>query len=299
MKILVTGALGYIGTELLYRLGHRSDVTVYAIDNNEDAIKTRLGFLMRHPNIHFINADITNISAVRQLPRVDRIVHLAAVVGYMHCDNTPDLARLTNILGTHNIANLVTPTVFLSTGSVYGKIGHECDETVDLNPQTLYAETKVEGEHIIKSVQHTVLRPATAFGLSFKVRHDLLVHTLAQDAIRYGKIKLYQPNAMRSFYSVGKLAELCEYACDHFEKFDGRTFNVGCESGNVKKVEIANMIKQHADFQLELVDGEDLDTRNYNVRYDRLRAVWARYDEDFPAKIESVVGYYKQWITKQ
>ena len=299
MKILVTGALGYIGTELLYRLGHRSDVTVYAVDNSIDAIKSRLGFIVRHPNIHFINADITDIAAVRQLPKVDRIVHLAAVVGYIHCGNTPELARLTNILGTYNIASLATPTIFLSTGSVYGKIGSECDESVDLHPQTLYAETKVEGECIIRSVPYTILRPATAFGLSFKVRHDLLVHTLAQDAIRHGKIKLYQPTAMRSFYSVGKLAELCEYACDNFHKFENNTFNVGCESGNVKKVDIANMIKQHAEFDLEVVDGEDLDTRDYNVRYEKLKSVWKGYDEDFPAKIQSVVGYYQQWIRKQ
>lgn len=299
MRILVTGALGYIGTELLYRLAHRSDVTVYAVDNDPEAIKTRLGFLLRHNNLHFINMDITDISAVRRLPSADRIVHLAAVVGYMHCDNTPDIARLTNILGTHNVVSLNKPTIFLSTGSVYGTIGSECDETVTLNPQTLYAETKVEGERIVKSVPHTILRPATAFGLSFKVRHDLLVHTLAQDAIRYGHIKLYQPQAMRSFYSVGKLAELCEFACDNFEKFDGQVFNVGCESGNVRKIDIVNMIKENTVLEVELVEGSDLDTRDYNVRYDRLRSVWSNYDEDFEAKIKTVIGYYKKWIRKQ
>ena len=59
------------------------------------------------------------------------------------------------------------------------------------------------------------------------------------------------------------------------------------------------MIKQHAEFDLEVVDGEDLDTRDYNVRYEKLKSVWKGYDEDFPAKIQSVVGYYQQWIRKQ
>lgn len=299
MKILVTGALGYIGTEFLYRLANRQDITVYAVDNDQEAIKTRLGFLLRYPNINFINADVTDINALKRLPKADIIVHLAAVVGYMQCDHTPELARLTNILGTYNIAQLGLPTIFLSTGSVYGKIGEVCDELVSLNPQTLYAETKAEAETIIKAVPHTILRPATAFGLSFKIRHDLLVHTLIQDAIRNSKIRLYQPEAMRSFYSVQKLAELCEYACDHFDAFSNKTLNVGCESGNVRKVDIAKIVRNYAEFDLEIVAGEDHDTRNYNVKYDRLREIWLKYDEDFHAQIGSIVGYYQRWIKKQ
>jgi nucleoside-diphosphate-sugar epimerase len=295
MKILITGALGYIGTELLYRLSNRPDITVYAVDNNLESIKSRLGFLLRFPNIHFINADITNPSDVKKLPKVDRIVHLAAIVGYVSCGETPDLARLTNILGTHNIADLQTPTVFLSTGSVYGEIGNECDESVDLNPQTLYAETKVEGERIIKNTRHVILRPATAFGLSFKVRHDLLVHTLIQNAINNNHIQLYQPNSMRSFYSVQKIAELCEYVCDQFDAFENKILNVGCESGNVKKVDIVSMIQQYHEFSLEIIEGKDLDTRDYNVRYEKLKSLWKDYDENFPEKIESIVGYYKKW----
>lgn len=295
MKILVTGALGYIGTELLYRLANRPEITVYAVDHNIESIQARLGFLLRFPNIHFINADITNVSDLKKLPKVDRIVHLAAIVGYIRCSETPDLARLTNILGTYNIADLQIPTIFLSTGSVYGEIGSECEEEIDLNPQTLYAETKVEGERIIKNTRSVILRPATAYGLSFKVRHDLLVHTLIQNAINHNHIQLYQPNAMRSFYSVQKIAELCEYICDEFDKFENKTLNVGCESGNVKKVEIVSMIQKYHKFTLEIIDGKDLDTRDYNVKYDKLKTLWKDYDEDFSKKIESIVEYYKQW----
>lgn len=295
MKILITGALGYIGTELLYRLSRRPDITVYAVDNDLTSIQSRLGFLLRFPNIHFINADIANIKDVKKLPKVDRIIHLAAIVGYISCGQTPELARLTNILGTHNIADLQTPTVFLSTGSVYGEIGSECDENTALNPQTLYAETKAEGERIIKNTRHVILRPATAFGLSFKVRHDLLVHTLIQDALNHNHIQLYQPAAMRSFYSVQKLAELCEYICDTFETFENNILNVGCKSGNIKKVDIVSLIQKYHNFSLEIIEGKDLDTRDYNVRYDKLKSLWKDYDENFSEKIESIIGYYKTW----
>jgi nucleoside-diphosphate-sugar epimerase len=295
MKILITGALGYIGTELLYRLGKQTHSEIIAVDNNIDSIKSRLGFVLQYPNIKFINADITDYDQVQQLPKADIIVHLAAVVGYITCGETPELANLTNIVGTRNIASLNTPTIFLSTGSVYGKIGDTCDENVTLNPQTLYAETKVKGEEIIRQIQHTILRPATAFGLSFKVRHDLLVHNLMQDAIYKKHIKLYQPEARRSFYSVQKIAELIEYISFNYSKFDGVTFNVGCESGNVTKRSICNLISKHVTYELEIIDGEDLDSRDYNVKYEKLQNLWDNYNEDFESHIFKIAEYYKSW----
>lgn len=294
-KILVTGALGYIGTELLYRLSKRTDIEIHALDNDLLSIQTRLGFLLRHDNIKFYNVDITNINDLKKIPEVDIIIHLAAVVGYITCNETPESAKLTNILGTYNISLLQKPTVFLSTGSVYGEIGSTCDETVMTNPQTLYAETKLEGERIIKQTRHTILRPGTAFGLSFKVRHDLLIHTLIQDALSNNYIKLYQPESMRSFYTVQKLAELCEYICDNFEKFENEIVNVGCESGNIKKKEIVDIISKYHEFELKIVPGKDLDTRDYNVKYDKLKNLWPDYDEKFQDKIEKIIGYYRNW----
>jgi nucleoside-diphosphate-sugar epimerase len=295
MKILVTGALGYIGTELLYRLGHQTHSEIIAVDNSIDSIKSRLGFVLRYPNIKFINADITDYTQVQQLPKVDIIVHLAAVVGYITCGETPELADLTNVTGTRNIAALNTPTIFLSTGSVYGKIGDTCDESIELNPQTLYAETKVKGEEIIRQIPHTILRPATAFGLSFKVRHDLLVHNLMQDAIYKKHIKLYQPEARRSFYSVQKIAELIEYISFNFSNFSGVTLNVGCESGNVTKRNICDLISKHVTYNLDIVEGEDLDSRDYNVKYQKLQTLWGNYNEDFESHISKIAEYYKSW----
>lgn len=287
--------MGYIGTELLSRLCNQTHSTIYAVDNNVDSIKNRLGSFLRYPNIKFINADITDIEQVKELPKVDLIVHLAAIVGYIFCGNTPELARQTNIVGTQNIASLNTPIVFLSTGSVYGEIGHICDETVELNPQTLYAETKIQGEQIVRNVEHTILRPATAYGLSYKVRNDLLVHNLSRLAVSTGEIDLYQPSAMRSFYSVQKLAELVEYICFNFSKFNGITFNAGCESGNVTKLQVAQLISEYVNTDIIIREGKDQDSRDYNVNYELLRGLWENYEEDFTSHIEQIVGYYKSW----
>ena len=295
MKILITGAMGYIGTELLYRLSSQTHTQIFAVDNDIAALRDRSGFFSRSPNIRVINADITNAAQVMALPKVDLIVHLAAVVGYIQCGQTPELAMKTNVDGTALLTQLGTPMIFLSTGSVYGEIGDVCKEDVDLNPQTLYAETKVMGETLVKQIPNVILRPATAFGMSFKVRHDLLVHNLTIDAIKNKRIRLYQPDAMRSFYSVQKIAELLEYIAFNFSKFDGKTMNVGCRAGNVKKKTIAEILLTYCDFDLEIIDGKDLDTRDYHVNYDLLESHWNQLDENFDLQVEKIVRYYKTW----
>lgn len=291
MKILLTGALGYIGCETLLRFAQRPDITVYALDNDVNAIRERGAYFLRYPNIKIINADITKEFTV---PDVDIVVHLAAMVGYMACNTQPEHTQLVNVVGTRNVVELGKPTVFFSTGSVYGEIGDSCDESVPVNPRTVYAITKHQGEEIVKAVPHVIFRPATAFGLGMKTRHDLLPHDLTRQAVANQGIELYQPDARRSFYSVQKIAELIEYTCDHFELFENNIFNVGCESGNIVKKRIIGLIQQQIDFDCRIVKGADADTRDYNVHYAKLKAVWPNYSEDFESRFPAIVEYYRQ-----
>ena len=295
MKILITGALGYIGGECLLRFSQRPDITVYAIDNDCKAIADRGAFFQRYSNIHIVNCDITDIDQLRKVPQVDIVVHLAAKVGYVSSSSDPRATEQINVLGTANIASLYTPTIFFSTGSVYGRIGKVCDETVTPNPQTVYAQTKLLGEHALQNVEHVIFRPATAYGLSLKVRHDLIVHDLIQQIIKNSRVEIYQPTAMRSFYSVQKLAELVEYTCDHFDKFKNKVFNVGCDSGNVTKQQLVDLLKLHLEFEYATVDGADADTRDYNVDYSLLAQSWTHQNECFENNLISVIDYYSQW----
>ena len=295
MKIILTGALGYIGCETLLRFAHRPDITVYAVDNDSTAIRDRGAYFMRWPNIHIINCDVTDLAQVQQLPPADIVVHLAARVGYTSSELDPEQTKRINIIGVENIARLGIPVVFFSTGSVYGKIGQVCDETVQANPQTTYAETKYQGEQVIKQIDHVIFRPATAYGLSLKTRHDLIIHDLAQQAVKKNQLQIYQPGARRSFYSVQKLAELVEYTCDNFEVFKNNTYNVGCESGNVTKQQVLDRISAECEFDYVTVPGADADTRDYNVDYSKLRSVWPNYNETFDQQIAAIVEYYKHW----
>ena len=295
MKIILTGALGYIGSEALLRFAQRPDITVYAVDNDADAIRVRGAYFMRYPNIKIINCDVTNLQQVQQLPSADLIVHLAAKVGYLSSSRDPELTEKINVKGVENIVTLGTPVVFFSTGSVYGKIGAICDETVAPNPQSIYATTKYQGEQIVKQVEHVIFRPATAYGLGLKTRHDLIVHDLIQQAITKQQLEIYQPQACRSFYSVQKLAELVEFVCDNYPQFKNNTYNVGCNSGNVTKQQLLDLLEKQIEFKWIRIPGNDADTRDYNVSYKKLQSVWFNYNETFADKIPSIVKYYKQW----
>jgi len=296
MKIILTGALGYIGSETLLRFAQTPAITVYAVDNDARAICDRGAYYMRYPNIHIINCDITNLAQVKQLPQADLIVHLAAKVGYLSSGSNPKLTEEINIRGVENIATLNTPVIFFSTGSVYGQIGELCDETVAPNPQSVYAKTKYCGEQIIKQIEHIIFRPATAYGLSLKTRHDLIVHDLTQQAVKNQQLEIYQPEARRSFYSVQKLAELIEFACANYSIFKNNTYNVGCESGNVTKQQLFELLQEHIDFDWRRIIGVDADSRDYNVNYSKLKLVWPNFNETFVDKIPAIVEYYKQWL---
>jgi len=295
MKIMITGAAGYLGGEILNQIANRTQHQLISVDNDAESLRTRAGFTMQHNNVTWYNADITDARQVAALPRPDMIVHLAAIVGYVLCGQTPELSRKTNITGTQIISDLDVPTIFLSTGSIYGEIGMNCIESTTPNPMTLYAETKLIGEGIVRHGSHVILRPATAYGLSLKVRHDLLVHTLSLDAVVKKKIELYQPNAMRSFYSIQKIAELIGYIIENYSKFENETINVGCHSGNVNKRQVVELIAEQCTFDLDLIQGKDLDTRDYHVDYTKLEQLWPGIDENFQEHVAKIVRYYQLW----
>jgi nucleoside-diphosphate-sugar epimerase len=109
-------------------------------------------------------------------------------------------------------------------------------------------------------------------------------------------LDIYQPEARRSFYSVQKLAELIEFACDNYSLFKNGTYNVGCESGNVTKQQLLDLLSEHIKFNWSRINGADADTRDYNVSYSKLQSVWPNYNETFSDQIPTIVEYYKQWL---
>lgn len=289
MKVLITGALGYIGNEIIKRLISKK-IDIYAVDRDHVSAERFLPLWIGYNNFNYIHTDICNL----KLFDVDLIIHLASRVGYIECDKYPDDAIQTNVEGTKVIASFNKPTLHFSTASVYGNLTEICTELSPCNPQTLYAKTKLKSEDIIKSIKnYCIVRPATAYGLSYKTRNDLLIHTLARLATHKKRIDLFQPDAMRTFYHVGKIADFASYWVDNPYLYDKQIINLGHQNCTVTKLTIINKIANYCDFDLEVVPGTDPDARDYNVDYSKFNNLYENNYDDLDLHIENIVKYYK------
>lgn len=265
MRILVTGGYGFVGTQLLSILPKGHHVTV--LDN----LMGYAGELPHSvPNNHtYVFGDIRDPFLVSEIVRLyDVVIHLAGIVGYPACRVDPKLAEEVNIYGTKNIADALTRTqkcIFISSSSVYG---HQTADIVDESdfpdPLTEYAVHKLEGEEIIKhsAAKWVILRPATAFGMSERLRLDLLPNTLIHDALVYKQIKVYEPKAIRPFFHVLDFARALLHIVDGHVPWN-KTYNLGNPDLVMTKLALINKIAEMTECEVIPMDGKDLDQRNY------------------------------------
>ncbi|OGV62081.1 MAG: hypothetical protein A2498_07645 [Lentisphaerae bacterium RIFOXYC12_FULL_60_16] len=276
MNILVTGGAGYIGTLLvpmLLEAGHK----VILLDNFMWGVKPVLGFV-HHPNLTLVAGDIRDeritAPAVRQ---ADAILHLAAIVGYPACAGDEHLAQTVNIDGTRLICKLTGANqmlVFASTGSTYGQVEGIANETTPINPLTLYGRTKREGETMVLDKGGICLRFATVFGISPRLRLDLLVNDFCYQACHNGVIILFEGHHRRTFLHARDAARVYLLALDRYADMKGGIFNVGSSTMNYTKLDIAREIRKVRKFYLhEAAVGEDLDKRDYEVCYNKIASM--------------------------
>lgn len=294
MKVLVTGGAGYIGCVLvpmLLEAGHR----VRVLDSLR---KGGLGLLpcLASPRLELLPADIRDGEAVRQALRdADAILHLAAIVGYPACQKDPWLARQTNVEGTINLIRYRGKgqlVVFPSSLSNYGSATHGvCTEDTEPTPITLYGLTKLEAERrLLEAGNVIVYRPATAFGLSPQMRLDLLFNEFVYRALKERYLTVYEPHYMRAFIHVRDFARALLFAMDNADRMVNQIYNLGCESLNLSKGELAQRIRQKIDFVLHISEaGEDPDKRNYVVDFSKLRALGFRVEMDVDRGIDELV----------
>ena len=273
-KILVTGGAGYIGTSLIPRLleeGH--EVTVF--DNLMYGGNQLLSFF-RNANFNFVKGDITIKSDLQEVVKnKDIIIHLAAIVGFPACEGNPELAKNVNVMGTQNIIDVTSPEQIIlygSTGSNYGKVDDICTEETPLNPLSLYAETKTDAEKMLIDRGNVIAyRFATAFGVSTRLRLDLLINDFANKCLRDGYLVVYEKDFMRTFIHVSDIAESFIFAIKNLEEMIDNVYNVGDDSMNYSKEEVCNMIKSRTDAFIHFEEiGEDADKRDYIVSYDKI-----------------------------
>ena len=236
--------------------------------------------LFKSPNFKFIHGDVRDEGLMKSLvSNYDFVIHLAAIVGFPVCRKHPDLAVSVNVDSSKIISSLLSSsqgTVYASTGSNYGIIENQvCTEETPLNPISLYGKTKTEAEEIfLNENQAVAYRFATAFGLSPRMRLDLLINDFVYQAINNKTLVMFEKTFKRTFIHVDDMADGIIYAIDNYDLMKNNTYNVGGDSNNYNKEEIALMIKEKVDYYLHFAEfGEDEDKRNYEVSYKKINDV--------------------------
>ncbi len=277
-RILITGGAGYLGSVLCEHLlaaGHRVTVLDNLMYGQEP-----LFHLCSHSHLAFVRGDARDEKVLKRLlGDVDVVIPLAAVVGAPACDRDPWLAQAVNLDAIRLLLKLRSPRqriVYPVTNSGYGTKSGEtfCTEDSPLEPISLYGQTKVEAEAALLAAPGTItLRLATVFGMSPRMRLDLLVNHFTYAAVTDRYLVLFEKDFKRNFVHIRDVADCFVHAITNFDQMQGKAYNVGLDAANMSKEELAIKIQQHVpELVLHCSEiGKDPDKRNYIVSNQRLR----------------------------
>lgn len=284
MRILVTGGAGYLGSVLsldLLRKGHE----VCVFDNLTYGGRPVLS-LVGQDGFEFVRGDVRDGKAIREALRgVDSVVHLAAIVGDPACARQPELAKAVNLDASLHLVQTarevgVSRFVFASTCSNYGKMSDTsvlADENCEVRPLSLYAETKVAVEkEILESspgpLAVTVLRLATLYGLSPRMRFDLTVNQFVMEMLTERKTVVYGELFWRPYVHVRDAAGAILTVLGAPEAAVAQqVFNVGDSRENYRKLDLVEIIQKRVGAcDVQFVHKAE-DPRDYRVSFERIR----------------------------
>ncbi|MCF8379130.1 MAG: NAD-dependent epimerase/dehydratase family protein [Bacteroidales bacterium] len=296
MKILVTGGAGYKGSILvpnLLALGHE----VILFDNFTFGAKPILHFA-NDKKLEIVKGDVRDEKHMKEvISKVDVVMHLAAIVGYPACAADPGRAHSINVDGSRNVVNNLSKNqraIFASTGSTYGKVDGICDENTPIAPLTLYGSTKAEAEKMFLDIGSVALRFATVFGISPRLRLDLLINDFVYQAIHAKQIVLFEGSFRRTFLHVIDAVNSYLFALENYEAMSGESFNVGDDSMNYTKKDVAIKIKEKLPFYLHEAEiGQDFDQRDYEVSYNKIKKLGFSADITLDGGIDELIKVLK------
>ncbi len=298
-KILVTGGAGYLGSTMVPELlnaGHK--VTV--LDNFMYG-QNSLAHICYHQNFNVVHGDVRiERTMLPLLKDADIVIPLAALVGAPLCNKDPVGATTTNRDAIHlMLKNLSKDQIVLmpTTNSAYGSgdKNNYCTEESPLRPISQYAIEKVEVEKSLMQHSNAIsFRLATVFGMSPRMRIDLLVNDFTYRAVYDRFVVLFESQFKRNYIHVRDVARVFMHAISNFAKMKGQIYNVGLSDANVSKQELCEAIKKYVpDFVfLEAPVGKDPDQRNYVVSNAKIEGTGFNqaYSLDFGIR-ELIKGY--------
>jgi nucleoside-diphosphate-sugar epimerase len=278
MKVLVTGGAGYIGSilcEHLLAAGHQVTVLDRLLYGEQS-----LFHLASNPNFDFVYGDSRDENALRPLvTQADVLIPLAAVVGAPACDRDPLLTTSTNVDAVKLLDRLRSSeqlVIYPNTNSGYGTQSGDlyCTEETPLEPVSLYGQTKCEAELYLLDRPNTItLRLATVFGLSPRMRLDLLVNHFVHAAVTERYIVIFEKDFKRNYVHIRDVGDCFVHCIDEADSMVGQPYNLGLDAANLSKEELAFKIREYVpNFYIHFAPiGSDPDKRNYIVSNRRLR----------------------------
>ncbi|MFO0928140.1 MAG: NAD(P)-dependent oxidoreductase [Gemmataceae bacterium] len=301
-RVLVTGGLGYIGSVLCEHLLN-DGYHVTALDSLMYGVGQQgLFHLCAHPAFDFVRGDVRDEQVMRSAVRnADVIIHLAAIVGAPACERDPILATSVNLDSARSLVRLCSPQqliIYPNTNSGYGiTTGADyCTEDSPIKPISLYGKTKVEAERVLLERGRTVaFRLATVFGMSPRMRLDLLVNHFVHAAYTEGYLVIFEKDFKRNFVHVRDVADCFLHAMRHTDRMSGKAYNLGLDAANLSKEELALKVKEFVpNFYIHFAPiGQDPDKRNYMVSNQRLRDAGFEAQRSLDAGIRELLKGYR------
>lgn len=299
-RVLVTGAAGYIGSILCEHLldaGHK----VTALDKLIYD-QAPLFHLCADSSFEFVKGDVRDRELMEELIEgQDVLIPLAAIVGAPACDRDPELARSVNLEAIRMLDKIRDPeqlVLFPTTNSGYGTKSGEtyCTEETPLEPISLYGQVKVQAEKELLESENTItLRLATVFGMSPRMRLDLLVNDFVHEAVERGYLIVYEKDFKRDYVHIRDVADCFLHCIENAEDMVGRPYNVGLDDANLSKEELAETIKEHVP-KFEIIYSDiysDPDKRNYIVSNERLRKAGFEAKRSIDEGIQELLKGYR------
>ena len=303
-KILITGGAGYLGSVFTRNLLKNHEVIVY---DNLMYNQTSLVDLSNNSNFTFHYGDVREWSKLKYLvEQVDIVIPLAALVGFPLCEKDKDLATSINTTQIQNIVDVLSDDqmiLYPNTNSGYGTRGDGMvDETNELTPISHYGRTKCEAEdYIINESNGISFRLATVFGVSSRMRTDLLVNDFVYKLLTDRYITLFEHKFVRNFIHIQDVSRAFEYMIDNYYTFNNEIFNLGLSDENITKKQLVEKIQSHipntsvnySDYYV------DPDKRDYIVSNEKIEEVGWKPIFTLDDGIKELIQSYKMIVPTQ
>jgi nucleoside-diphosphate-sugar epimerase len=306
MKVLITGGAGYLGSVITETLLDNG----YYVTCLDKLIFNQVSLLpyTSNTNFKFVYGDVRNEELLERLcNEADVIIPLAAIVGFPACDAEPQLANEVNFKQIFNIVKFTKgknkKILYPNTNSGYGiGVGQtECTEESPLNPISIYGNTKCGAENFLRSnTDAIVFRLATVFGVSPRMRTDLLVNDFTYKAITDKYIVVFEKTFKRNFIHIKDVASAFLFMINNYDKYKYEVFNVGLSNANLSKQELLEKIQSHVkDFAVSYNDYyEDPDKRDYIVSNAKIEATGWMPEWNLDMGITELIMAYQMIVPK-